>query len=459
MPRFLNGFFSRIAGSRLTPPFAHETSGRRGVARFFLTIACACATGTFLLPASAQYDLPRDTPQGTPGAPPGTPPPPAGTPGAPPATPGAPLEDARRVTVGVSASHDSNFFRDPAVLREAQSETITTGYAGLLIDKSYSQQRFFLGATATAYRYNNFSYLDFEGFDYRAAWYWKLGSRLGGTISADRTQTPTQFQDTLTRQSNVTTAKSYGLSVDGWLFAGWHLLLGISQLNRTSEQATLLGQPDYDETRSEAGLRYLFQSGSTIDALWRRIDGEQESQVINNVIVVSTENYEEDQSELRASWILSPTSTVIGRATYLDRRYELTPESDFSGTGGELGYYWSPTVKLRVRLAAARNIVPWKSLTSNYRVSNTFTFAPIWQVTEKTNVYLSYVRTDDEYPAASAAVAERKDTTDIAVLGLTWLPARLISIGASVHYEQRSSNNPLVEYDTTIARISASIIF
>lgn len=422
-------------------------------------IACAWYAGFFPHPAAAQYDLPRDTPQGTPGAPSGTPPPPAGTPGGPPAIPGAPFEDARRITVGVSTSHDSNFFRDPAVLREAESETITTGYVGLLIDKSYSQQRFFLGATATAYRYNNFSYLDFEGFDYRAAWYWKLGSRLGGTISADRTQTPTQFQDTFTRESNVTTAKNYGFSADGWLFAGWHLLLGISQSDRTSEQATLLGQPDYDETRGEAGLRYLFQSGSTIDALWRRIDGEQESQVINNVIVVNTENYQEDQSELRASLILSPTSTVIGRATYLDRKYDLTPANDFSGTGGELSYYWSPTIKLRVRLAAVRNIVPWKNLTSNYRVSNAFTFAPIWQATEKTSVYLSYLRVDDEYPAASAAVPDRKDTTDVAVLGLTWLPFRLVSIGASVQYEQRSSNDPLVEYDATIARISASIIF
>jgi hypothetical protein len=174
---------------------------------------------------------------------------------------------------------------------------------------------------------------------------------------------------------------------------------------------------------------------------------------------VSSENYQEDQSELKANWILSSTSTVIGRVTYLDRKYELTPANDFSGTGGELSYYWFPTIKLRVRLAAVRNIVPWKSLTSNYRVNNAFTFAPDWQVTEKTNVYFSYLRIDDEYPTASAVIPERNDTTDVAVLGLTWRPARLVSIGASVRYEQRSSNDPLVEYDATIARFSASLIF
>jgi exopolysaccharide biosynthesis operon protein EpsL len=344
-------------------------------------------------------------------------------------------------------------------LREAESETITTGYVGLLIDKSYSQQRFFLGATATAYRYNNFSYLDFEGFDYRAAWYWKLGSRLGGTISADRTQTPTQFQDTFNRQSDVTTAKNYQFRLDAWLFSGWHLLAGVTQSYQTSEQASLQGQPDYDETSGEAGIRYLFRSGSTIDALRRRIDGQQESQSLNNIIVVASENYQEDQSELRATWFLSPASTLTARATYLDRRYDLTPASDFSGTTGELGYYWAPTIKLRMRLAAARKILPWQSLTSNYRVSNVFTFAPTWHVTDKTIFFVSYQHIDEDYPASSAAVLERKDTIDFGVIGVNWMLARHVSIGASVQYEQRSSNDPLVEYDTTIGRINASIIF
>jgi exopolysaccharide biosynthesis operon protein EpsL len=392
--------------------------------------------GPLARPASAQYDPPSDAPSGK---------------------VGAPLEDARKVTLGASVSHDSNFFRVPSL---PQSETITTGYVGLRIDKPYAQQRFFLDAIATAYRYDNLSYLDFNGLAYRAAWYWHLTPRLSGTLSADRTQTSTQFQDTLGRQSNVTINETYAFNLDGWLFGGWHVLLGASQSNRTSEQSSLQRQPDYREFRGEFGVRYLFQSRSEIAAVRRRIEGDQDSQLINNVIVLSTTNYQEDQSELRGTWNLSPQSVLTGRATYLDRRYDQTPQNDFHGTAGALGYTWLPTGKLSLRLSATRDIVPWQgSLSSNYRVSNTLSIAPTWQATARTSVFMSFQRTYDDYPSSSTVVPERKDTTSIAVLGLNWLVLRNLSLGANLLRQQRSSNDPLVEYDATVARLSASLLF
>lgn len=374
------------------------------------------------------------------------------------ARPVAAQYDAFNVLVGASVSHDSNLFRVPGTLGNPQSETITTGYVGLRIDKPYAQQRFFLDATATAYRYDKFSYLDFNGLAYRATWYWHLTPRLSGTLSADRTQTSTEFQDTRGVQSNVTINENSVFILDGWLFGGWHVLLGASQSNQTSEQSVSSNQPDYREFRDEFGVRYLFPSGSEIAAVRRRIEGEQGSQLINNVIIAGSENYQEDQSELRGTWNLSPQAVLTGRATYLDRRYVLTPQNDFHGIAGELGYTWLPTSTLRLRLSATRNIAPWQgSFSSNYRVSNTLSIAPFWQATARTGVYMSLQRTYDDYP--STGDTERQDTTSMAVLGLHWLPLRNLSIGASVQRQQRSSNDPLVEYDATVARVSASLIF
>lgn len=410
--------------------------------RLALTAACALTAGLLASSAVAQEGTPRELPGESPTG-----------------TTGTPFEEALRITVGASVAYDNNFFRDPGILRNPQSETITTGYVGLHIDKPYSQQRFFLGATATTYRYETNSYLDFTGFDYRAAWYWHLTPRINGTLSASRVETPTQFQYTFSRQSDVMIADNYVFDLNGQLFGGWYVLLGISQLNLTSQQGSLQGQPDYRETRSHAGIRYLFQTGTSIDALWRHIDGNQDSQVINNVIVASSSNYRENQSELRGTWSISLKSNLSARVTYLDRNYDQTPASDFSGTAGELGFNWLPTEKLSLRLAAVRNIEAWQSLTSNYRVSNTFSFTPSWRPTAKTNFYLNLRRTYDDYPATSTAVPERKDTTDSAGVGFNWLALRHLSIGVSVQYEERSSNNPLVEYNDTIGRINASLTF
>jgi hypothetical protein len=90
-------------------------------------------------------------------------------------------------------------------------------------------------------------------------------------------------------------------------------------------------------------------------------------------------------------------------------------------------------------------------------VSNALSIAPSWQATAKTVVYVSLQRTNEDYPGTGNT--ERRDRTSMAALGLNWLPLRNLSIGASVQRQQRSSNEPLVEYDATVARVSASLTF
>jgi exopolysaccharide biosynthesis operon protein EpsL len=368
-------------------------------------------------------------------------------------------EDWFRVTLGASASHDSNLFRDSGLVRPVESETITTGAVGLRVDKTYSRQRFFLDASAIAYRYSKFSDLDFNALNYFGAWYWSLTPHLSGTLSAGRDQTPTQFSYTASRQSNVVTNENFVFNLDGWLTGGWHVLLGASQYDRTSEQSSLQSQPDYSESRSEAGIRYLFQTTTSVDGLWRRIRGEQTGQMVGGVVFSSNTDYEEDQAEIAVNWAATAQSTLAGRVTRIDRHYEQTPQFDFSGTAGALRYAWLPSAKIGLALSATRNIVPFQGgFQSNYRVSNSYAVAPTWRATSKISVYFTLQRTYDNYPSTTSAT-ERDDTLTQAALGLNWLAARNLAFTASVWRDQRSSNVPIVEYATTVSRLSASLIF
>jgi exopolysaccharide biosynthesis operon protein EpsL len=393
--------------------------------------------------------------------------PPANAQGYPPAQggPPAPVEagsfgyDALKVIVGGSVAHDSNLFRRSGLLLSPQSETIGTGYIGLRFDKPYGQQRFQLDATATAYRYDKFSYLDFDGFDYRAAWLWHLGPRVSGSLRASRTQTPTQFQDQTGFQRNTRTSENYGFDVDGWIVGGWHVLAGLAHSSSKGENTALQNQPNYRQDNLDAGVRYLFRSGSDVAVLWRRNEGDQDDQFVNNVVVPSTDDYTQDDSEIRGTWIVSAKSTLTGRVTYLDRRYDRAPLRDFSGTAGDIGYQWRLTDKVNLRLSATRNIAPFQSLSSTYRTSNTFSLAPTWQATAKTSVSVGLRRAYDDYPTAVAGVPDREDTTDHASLSADWTPLRSLSISASVFREKRSSNLPSVEYSTTIGKIGAAFTF
>jgi len=51
--------------------------------------------------------------------------------------------------------------------KAAKSDRVSTTYAGLRVDKPYAQQRFLLDLTGTTYRYDNFSFLDFNALRYQ----------------------------------------------------------------------------------------------------------------------------------------------------------------------------------------------------------------------------------------------------------------------------------------------------
>jgi exopolysaccharide biosynthesis operon protein EpsL len=325
--------------------------------------------------------------------------------------------DALEFIVGGSVAHDSNLFRVSGLVERPQSETIGAGYIGLRLDKPYAQQRLQLDATVTAYRYDRFSYLDFDALDYRAAWLWHLTPRVSGSLRASRTETPTQFEDQVGFQRNVRTAESYGFDVDGLITGGWHLLAGLGHASSKGENTAVQNQPAYRQDSAEAGVKYVFKSGSHGAVVWRRNEGDQDDRFQNGVVVPGANDYTQDDVEARGTWLVSAKSTLAGRVTYLDRRYDEAPLRNFSGTAGAVSYRWLPASKVSVGLSATRVIEPWQSLFSAYRTRNVFSLVPTWQVTDKTSVSGGVSRTYDNYPTAAAGLPDRKDTTDHAFLG------------------------------------------
>jgi exopolysaccharide biosynthesis operon protein EpsL len=367
--------------------------------------------------------------------------------------------DVLRFVIGGSVAHDSNLFRVSGSVANPQSDTIGTGYVGLRLDQPYAQQRIQLDATATAYRYDRFSNLDFNALDYRAAWLWHLTPRVSGSLRATRTETPTQFQDQVGFQRNVRTAENYRFDVDGLITGGWHVLGGLGHASSEGEDTAIQNEPTYREDSVDAGVKYLFRSGSHGAVLWRRNEGDQDDRFQGSVVVPGTDEYVQDDIELLGTWLVNAKSTLAGRVTYLDRRYDQAPLRDFSGTAGDISYRWRPTSKVSVLLSATRVIAPWQSLFSAYRTRNSFSLLPTWQATTKTRVSAGLRRDYDDYPTAVTGLPDREDTTDHAVLSAEWTPIRSLSISASVFREVRSSNFSLVEYSATVGQIGAAFSF
>ena len=366
--------------------------------------------------------------------------------------------------LGSTVSWDSNLFRlpdtaaDPQLARgiSGKSDRFATTSVGLNFDKAYWQQRFSFGITQTATRYEKFTFLDRDALDHRGAWQWQLTPRIGGALRTSSSQSLVSFEDARGAQRVVRTTTNRGVTVDGWLFGGWHILAGASE-DKTSSSAAFLAVPDSTQTSGDFGLRYLSTSQSSITATRRLRRGSFTSQPGDPAGAGFTVR----ESEASATWAASGKSTLNGRLTRIERRHELLPERDFSGVSGEFGYTWTPTGKLSLNFAATRAVSPFLVAGSTFRVDETLAFVPSWRVSERATLRMRASRQVSDFPGQAGGVAgpARRDVLRRVEFGADLAPHPKVTVGASLRREQRTSTDATTAFDNTMVTVNATVRF
>jgi exopolysaccharide biosynthesis operon protein EpsL len=406
--------------------------------RLFPAVLCALATGLSLQPAAAQ---------------------------------------GRLVTLRLDASTmwDSNVYRvpdsapDPLLAQgiTGKSDRISTTTFGLVIDKAYAQQRLQLDVSQTARRYANFTTLNTDALQYRGAWLWSLSPRISGTLSADRAENLVPFADQTSTlrptQPNLRVTNTRNFNLDGWLFGGWHAVLGaINTESRTSQ--VFLAQPGYSSNTGELGLKYIATSGSSITATTRSTRGRNiyvgDGLEVGNL---PKDEFSMRETEVMAKWMISGKSNLNGRLTQVARSYEFLGHRDFSGTSGELGYLWEVDGRLQYSLTASRKILPWTTgLEASYRIDDSFAFAPSLRIGESIMMSMVVSRTESDFqgPLFPLTGPPRHDSLNIGGLSVIWSPpVRHLKLSASVQRERRTSNAIENNFDATTGTLNASLTF
>jgi hypothetical protein len=151
---------------------------------------------------------------------------------------------------------------------------------------------------------------------------------------------------------------------------------------------------------------------------------------------------------------------VVGRLAWIERQNNQLTERDFSGLAGTLGYVWTPASKLTFDFVARRDILPWQDISATYRVDNAISVAPTWRASTRITVRgrLEHVQSDFRGGSGPNG-SSRSDTANTMSMGVSWLPLRSLTLGATVQDERRSSTDALSEYHATVATISAALLF
>ncbi|CAG0978799.1 hypothetical protein MTYP_01639 [Methylophilaceae bacterium] len=378
----------------------------------------------------------------------------------------ADAEDSLNFVAGAGIRFEDNLFRlsdsvdtDTLPGKPHKSDLLYSANAGIKIDKPYSQQRFQLDLLATGNKFQHNSFLDFTGFDYRAAWLWHLTPRISGILLANQEQRLVNFADFREfDENNIQTNQVRLFNVDADIGAGMHLIGGVMEVrSRNSRTFTAVG--DYVQRGGEFGVKYLAPSNSHVSLVQRRLQGEYRDRELDSLAQLDT-GFDQNETEAKLNWKLTGKSTIDARLGYVDRDHDNFPERDYSGMVGKLEYQWAATGKLQLNTSLSRNLFSFQEDANSYYIAETFSFGPIWKVTAKSTLRARYDISDRDYRGAIVLASSlRQDTVQSFIIFGDWQATRNILVSGTLQHDRRSSNVENFDYDANAVGISAQLLF
>lgn len=366
--------------------------------------------------------------------------------------PYAPVSSAADQREGFQFRARAGVERDDNVLRTNGGEitdTITGLGLGLRFQRRFSQQQIVLDAEYDRYSYDKLD-ADYNTLNYAAAWRFRFGERIDGVASADRRQFRDVTSNGLVAGVNRRTERNEVVE-GGYRFgASWRALAGVLH-NTTRSTDPSAWDSNLSQSSVRVGAAFEPATGSTVALRYRRGSGEYD-----NAPVVS--DFDDDEIDVTARWIVSPKTTVDGRLGWLKRDHDAASSRDFDGLVGAIGVNWEITAKTALTAGYARDLGSYLFGTGGHLESDRFYIGPVWRPTALISVSLRYEHENRKFEdVVGSADAGRRDKFDVGTLGVEWAVRRTVTLGAQYRNERRSSTLPAFDYRANVIGLTAKL--
>ena len=373
--------------------------------------------------------------------------------------------DTLSYSASAGVNYDNNIFRLPANLdpqlvigSATKSDVIENESFSVILDKKYTNQELQLKANVTNNKFNKFAYLDYVNTIYNAAWNWSLTSRFNGSLSGSHTQTLNSFTDIHSYTRNLTTVDTPRMDADLWLQSNWHLVMALTGSKTTTSQSVLNNQ-SFTSQSMDWGVKYVTAEGSLITFFSRVIQSKNINGNPDYTLLADPENTE-TQKELDINWMLSGKSAVSANVIFINHKYPLFYQRDYSGTKGGISYLWNLSDKTNINFSANRSIGSWFDYYSSYEINDTFSITPVWQLSTKSDLQFSISHSRVNYYAPiTPLTTARYDQSQSAQLVFDWSPQRSVKLSSSIQQAGRASSYSSYQYDDKTASLNLQITF
>ncbi|MBI1890604.1 MAG: outer membrane beta-barrel protein [Burkholderiales bacterium] len=363
--------------------------------------------------------------------------------------------DVLRPYVGASFSYNDNVLGitdDAAAAGTARpSDTTRRLEAGLILDKTISQQRVTANLNLNRTSFNRFSNLDYTGNDISANWNWRAGSHVDGNIGATHSRTLTPFEEYHTANLNMRNQDRQYVN-GGWLFhPSYKVHGGISHYRLTYDvdpaspaAAALLGA-ERTVNDIEIGADYLARSGSSIGLVYRHARGS---------LTAANSSYDQDELKGKVDWKYSGKTDLQFLGGWV--RWKDDAGRSFSGFNARVDATWRATYKITIKPSIWREVSAANELTAAYALTNGVGIAADWELDAKLRLAAELQRQNRDYALSGVP---RQDTYNSGTATLTYSPTRNWRIMLSIFRNSLGSDVPNVAFTNKGASLATRLEF
>lgn len=378
--------------------------------------------------------------------------------------------DVISLTAGLGVTRDSNVLRlsddtsTAAFGSDSRSDTYLRGTLGISFDRLISQQRLQMSAEVDGYKYNEYDDFDNLGYNAGVNYDWVIGRPFFGRIGGRVYQYQPAIQDrglqSASTDRNEVERQTLYLNGGIRFTPSWSAIAGWD-IERRRNSSSLYDDSDADYNSVEGGVRFAPGTGTEIDFVYRRTNGDYKSLQVNGpdglplLTGPRSSDFDQDALLARVSYRPSEDSRLAGRIGYTKRSYDVDSSRDFSGITTGFDIEWAQSGAIQMLVSVARDIEPDDSaITATYADAKSIALRPTIQATGKIRLtpFLQYV--DRTYKGEGGAT-DRKDKFHAFGIGAIYEIRRNLNAVFDLRREERNSNIDYLDFDANI--VSAGI--
>jgi len=367
--------------------------------------------------------------------------------------------DTFRPYVSVSMSQDDNLLRYDSKLSlpdgVESEDTVLQTKVGVDVNWKLSRQNIIVNAELNDNKYTNNSRLDNQGESIKAVWDWQMGSKLDGALGYSHNKTLASFTDNQVVALSGAKRSTNNLFANGsWLLTpDWRVGVSLSNVQTEYDNATSSAS-NTDVNSTEVSLFYLGFAGNSVGVKFRQNSTEFPDRVFNNLSAIDNQ-YHLSSAVMMLNWQFAGKSMLQGQIGVEALTNKHLGERDYSDVTARITYQISPTGKLQFRLSAWSEIESSWIFDAAYQRIQAVEISPVWQMSSKNALLLSYKLENVTYDGDSGATDDRQSAS------IFWINKPLSNLSVKVGYSnnERDSSRLFRDYQSNMFTVQAKLIW